>query len=96
MFDWDDIRLFLVVAQEGSTLGASKRLNINQTTVSRRIQALEHALKLTLFERDPRGYAVTPHGSALLDLAGQMAATGIFGDHLLEGPRRRVNLCVIS
>ncbi len=75
MFDWDDIRLFLVVAKEGSTLGASKRLNINQTTVSRRIQALEHALKLTLFERDPRGYAVTPHGSALLDLAGQMAAT---------------------
>lgn len=75
MFDWDDIRLFLVVAQEGSTLAAAKRLNINQTTVSRRIQALENSLGLTLFERDPRGYSVTPHGSALLDLAGQMAAT---------------------
>ncbi|UOA20470.1 HTH-type transcriptional regulator PgrR (plasmid) [Sulfitobacter indolifex] len=75
MFDWDDIRLFLAVAQEGSTLGASRRLNINQTTVSRRIQALEQSLKLTLFERDPRGYAVTAHGSALLDLAGQMAAS---------------------
>ncbi|WP_417526282.1 LysR family transcriptional regulator [Marinovum sp.] len=75
MFDWDDIRLFLAVAQEGSTLGASKRLNINQTTVSRRIQALEHVLGLTLFERDPRGYTLTAHGSALLDLAGQMAAS---------------------
>lgn len=74
MFDWNDIRLFLAVAQEGSTLAASRRLNLNQTTVSRRIHALEHALALSLFERDTRGYALTPHGSALLDLAGQMAA----------------------
>ena len=75
MFDWNDIRLFLLVAQEGSTLAASRRLNVNQTTVSRRIQTLEHCLGLTLFERDTRGYALTPQGSALLDLAAQMAAT---------------------
>lgn len=73
-FEWSDIPIYLAVASEGSTLGASRKLNLNQTTVSRRIQALEHALKLTLFERDTRGYALTPHGTALLDVAGQMNA----------------------
>ncbi|UWQ20109.1 LysR family transcriptional regulator [Jannaschia sp. W003] len=75
MFDWNDIRLFLAVAAEGSTLAASRKLGLNQTTVGRRVQALEQALRLTLFERDTRGYQLTPQGSALLDLAGQMQAT---------------------
>lgn len=74
MFDWGDIRIFVAVASEGSTLGAARKLGLNQSTVSRRIQALEHALGLTLFERDTRGYTLTPQGSALIDVAGQMAA----------------------
>jgi len=74
MFDWNDIRIFLAVAGEGSTLAASKKLNMNQTTVSRRVQALEQALNLTLFERNTRGYALTAQGSALIDVAGHMGA----------------------
>ena len=72
MYDWNDIRIFLMVAAEGSTLGASKKLGINQTTVSRRIQALERALDLTLFERDTRGHSLTAQGEALVETAGQM------------------------
>lgn len=74
MFEWGDIRIFVAVASEGSTLGAARKLGLNQSTVSRRVQALEHALDLTLFERDTRGYSLTPQGSALIDVAGQMAA----------------------
>ncbi|MGR3659919.1 MAG: LysR family transcriptional regulator [Paracoccaceae bacterium] len=74
MFDWNDIKIFLAVAGEGSTLAASKKLGINQTTVSRRMQTLEQALGLTLFERDTRGYSLTPQGSALIDVAGHMGA----------------------
>ncbi len=65
MYEWSDLRLFLAVAREGSTLAASHALNVNQTTVSRRISALEHALGVTLFDRDTRGYALTPQGTAL-------------------------------
>lgn len=72
MLDWNDIRIFLAVAGQGSTLAASKKLNINQTTVSRRMHALEVALGLTLFERDTRGYALTAQGSALIDVATDM------------------------
>jgi DNA-binding transcriptional LysR family regulator len=74
MFDWGEIRVFLAVAGEGSTLAASRKLNLNQTTVSRRIQALERALNLTLFVRDTRGYSLTAQGSALIDVAGQLGA----------------------
>jgi DNA-binding transcriptional LysR family regulator len=66
MYEWSDLRIFLAVAREGSTLAASRVLNCNQTTVSRRIEALEHALGLVLFARTTRGYALTPQGQALL------------------------------
>ena len=72
MLDWNDIRIFLAVAREGSTLAASKKLNINQTTVGRRMHTLETALGVTLFERDTRGYAMTAQGSALLEVAAGM------------------------
>lgn len=74
MYDWNDLRIFLAVAREGSTLAASRTLNINQTTVSRRIQTLEHGLGLTLFDRDTRGYGLTPQGRALLARAEAVEA----------------------
>ena len=72
MLDWNDIRIFLAVAREGSTLAASKKLNINQTTVGRRMHALETALGLILFERDTRGYSLTSQGRALIGVAENM------------------------
>ena len=72
MYEWGDIRIFLAVAEEGSTLAAAKVLAINQTTVSRRIQVLEQALGLQLFERDTRGFQLTAMGRAMVDVATQM------------------------
>lgn len=72
MLDWNDICIFLAVAREGPTLAASKKLNINQTTVGRRVHALETALGLKLIERDTRGYSLTSQGSALIEVAANM------------------------
>ena len=79
MFNWNDARVFLAVAEEGSTLAAASVIGMNQTTVARRIEALENALKLELFERDNRGFRLTSQGLALLEEMGQMksAAVGI-------------------
>ncbi len=66
MYEWSDIRLFLAVVRAGSTLGAAKSLGVNQTTVSRRMQMLEHQLGLTLFDRQTRGYRLTENGEALI------------------------------
>lgn len=69
MFDWNDLRYFIAVAETGSTLAAGRRLRVSQTTVARRVAALEQALALTLFERRQAGYASTPAGEALLEQA---------------------------
>ncbi|WP_074840006.1 LysR family transcriptional regulator [Marinovum algicola] len=67
--DWGDVRVFLAVMREGSTLAASRHLGINQTTVARRIDVLEHALDVVLFERTTRGAEPTEHATALLPFA---------------------------
>jgi DNA-binding transcriptional LysR family regulator len=65
MFDWNDLRYFLSVAREGSTIGAASALKVNQSTVQRRLAALEEAIGSTLVERTPTGYRLTEKGSAL-------------------------------
>ncbi|WP_395614422.1 LysR family transcriptional regulator [Allosphingosinicella sp.] len=70
--DWDDLRYFLAVARSGSTLGASRALNVSQTTAARRIAAFEERLGLVLFERRQAGYALTPPGEALVPEAEAM------------------------
>ena len=74
MLDWNDLRYFLAVADQGSTLAAGRALRVSQTTVARRIAALEEALGHSLFEKRQAGYALTPNGTALLDRARQVAA----------------------
>lgn len=74
MLDWDDLRVVLSVSRAGSTLGAARQLGLNQTTVSRRVQALEHALGLTLFLHRRTGYEPTEHGRALLAAAERVEA----------------------
>jgi DNA-binding transcriptional LysR family regulator len=81
MFDWNDLRAFLAVAETGSTLAAGRRLRVSQTTAARRVAALEEALGLTLFERRQAGYALTPHGEALIEAArGVEAAAAGFAE----------------
>jgi len=46
MFDWNDLRHFLAVAREGSTLAAAKFLGVNQSTVHRHLAKLEEHLVL--------------------------------------------------
>src|SRR5687767_14028816 len=81
VLDWNDLRYFLAVARTGSTLAAGKALRVSQTTAARRVAALEAELNLTLFERRPAGYRLTPAGEALVEQAEAMeAAAGHLSD----------------
>jgi DNA-binding transcriptional LysR family regulator len=71
-FDWDDLRFFLAVARAGRLTAAARQLEADHTTVSRRISALEGALRAKLFERKPQGYSLTEQGERLLGLAEGM------------------------
>ncbi|MBA49499.1 MAG: LysR family transcriptional regulator [Paracoccus sp.] len=66
---WDDIRIALAVARSGTVSGAAEVLGVHHATVIRRIDALEAQLGTRLFQRHPRGYALTEPGQALLQVA---------------------------
>lgn len=79
--DWDDLRYFLAVARTGTAMGAGRALRVDQTTVARRLSALEDALGLRLFERRQAGYALTPAGEELIAYAEAVeAAASGFAD----------------
>lgn len=51
---WDEVRVLLAVLRAGTFSKAAKRLGLEQSTVSRRIQSLEQLLGYDLFERGGR------------------------------------------
>jgi len=95
MDNWDDIRFFLAVARSGSVRGAASALNVNHSTVLRRVSQLEAHLGARLFEKLPSGYTLTHAGEEILELAGSMEGLSsqvqarVFArDQSLSGPLR--------
>jgi DNA-binding transcriptional LysR family regulator len=74
MFDWEDLRHFLAVAQAGTLSGAARVLKVDHATVSRRLAALESSLQTQLVDRLPRACRLTATGQHIFNLASQMEA----------------------
>ncbi len=74
MFDWEDIRHFLAVAQSGTLSGAARSLKVDHATVSRRLAALEAALDVRLVDRLPRSCRLTTIGRQVFERAVEMEA----------------------
>jgi DNA-binding transcriptional LysR family regulator len=64
--NWDDLRIFLCLAREGTLTTAAKVLGVSHPTVARRVQALEQQIGARLFERLPDRFAPTSAGEKLL------------------------------
>lgn len=77
--NWDALQAFLAVARTGRISAAARRLNVEHTTVSRRLTALEAAIGVPLFYRTTTGYLLTSHGQNALAQAEAMerAALGL-------------------
>src|SRR6201989_2887509 len=75
MFDWNDLRYFLAIARGGSIGIAAKALGVNQSTVQRRLRALEAALDCSLAERQAGGYRLRAHGQKRLAYAEEGETT---------------------
>lgn len=87
--NWDDLRIFLVLAREGSLTGAARRLGAGVATVSRRIERFEAALGLPLFLRHQSGYSLTDQGTALLPRA-EAAEEALAGLRHEAGAQNRI------
>jgi DNA-binding transcriptional LysR family regulator len=93
--DWDDLKVLLALSRNGSARGAAKELGVSNSTVTRRLDDMEHNLHTRLFDRTPDGYKLTGAGEQVLPtaehveelvLAAERKITG--GDQELEGSIR--------
>jgi DNA-binding transcriptional LysR family regulator len=68
--DWDDVRVFLAVAREGSMRAAGRALGLSQPTIARRLAAFEATFGgPTLFDRLPEGLRLNTAGEQLIPAA---------------------------
>jgi DNA-binding transcriptional LysR family regulator len=82
-FDWNDLKHLLAVACHGSTLAAGRALQVDQSTVQRRLLALERDLGQAVVQRHATGYRLTEFGTALLPHAERIEqAVRAFEDQL--------------
>jgi molybdate transport repressor ModE-like protein len=87
---WDDLRIFLAVAREGSISGAAKRMSVEHSTVSRRMKALEDQLGARLIERKKSGYELTEAGEELKIAAAKMEIEALEIEGVLAGQENRI------
>ena len=66
---WDDLRYVLAVARKGTITDAAKSLQVNSTTVSRRLRAIEDNAGCALFEKLKHGAVLTPAGEEMVTVA---------------------------
>jgi DNA-binding transcriptional LysR family regulator len=64
--NWDDLRIFLAVARQGSLHAAARQLALDHSTVCRRIGRLETLLGVKLLDRNRKGVFVRPEGQNLI------------------------------
>jgi DNA-binding transcriptional LysR family regulator len=91
MFDWDDLKHFLAVAQHGSTTAAGRALGIDQSTVQRRLAELEKRIGQPLVKRHPTGYQLTAYGVQLLPHAKLIERDMLALQQFLQSSSRELN-----
>lgn len=75
MIDWDDVRVFLAVADFGSIAGAARGLGMSHATVWRRVRSLEAAVGAEVFVRAGNVYSLSPAGSILRERYAEAGKT---------------------
>jgi DNA-binding transcriptional LysR family regulator len=68
--DWNNVRVFLAVAREGSMRAAGRALGLSQPTIARRLAAFEASFGgPALFDRLPEGLRLNAAGEQLISAA---------------------------
>lgn len=73
--NWDNLRIFLAVARSQSALEAAAQLEMDHSTISRRLHRLEKEIGSKLFDRNPQGHLLTTAGHRLLEHVEQIEGT---------------------
>lgn len=71
---WDDLRLFVEVAQRGSLVEAARALRVSEATIGRRLRRLESSPQARLFDRLANRLVLTALGAELAQAGAAMQA----------------------
>jgi len=98
--DWNLLRTFMVVVQEGSVTGAARRLYRRQPTVSHALKRLEARLGKRLIERGPTTFRVTPAGEVLyrecVEIYGNIARVAVLTRDIKDEITGHVRIAMAS
>ena len=72
--DWDDYKYFSALAATRSVRAAAEQLDVNPSTVSRRLDQFEQRLGVQLFTRSQRGLTITPEGAEVIARVNAIAS----------------------
>ena len=75
--NWNDLKIVLAIVRGGSFSAAARTLSINQTTVRRRLSALEERLGAALFLRSGSSFYPTQTGEALIRRAERIESEAL-------------------
>ena len=94
MLDWDDLRVFLAIRRHRTLAGAAKELRVTQSTIGRRLAAMQQSLGVRLLSRTADGYQLTKAGEAILPKAERVEAAALEVERTVSGHDSRYETIV--
>jgi DNA-binding transcriptional LysR family regulator len=88
--DWNDLRTVLAVARTGSLAGAARELDVQHSTVFRRLEEAEARLGARLFERARSGWVPNAQGEAAARAAAEMEVVALGAERAISGADERL------
>jgi DNA-binding transcriptional LysR family regulator len=88
--DWSDFKVVLALVRAGSVAGAARELQVDNSTVSRRLAALEQAVGARLLIRGGREFSWTAEGRTLIQAAETMEGAASLALRTLRSARADV------
>jgi DNA-binding transcriptional LysR family regulator len=73
--DWNSLKVFLAIAENGSLSAAADKLGVNHSTIFRRLNAFEEEVGGRVFERINNRYVLNPMGEEMLELAQNISTS---------------------
>ncbi|MEM9435156.1 MAG: LysR family transcriptional regulator [Pseudomonadota bacterium] len=83
--NWDDLKYFLAVARTGTLRGGADSIQVNHTTLTRRLSVMEERVGSRLFDRSKQGLVLTQLGEDLMPHAERVEAEMAAASRVIVG-----------
>jgi DNA-binding transcriptional LysR family regulator len=83
--DWDDLRTFLAISRHGTLSAAARAIGVRQSTMGRRLAAIEEKAGAKLLLRTPAGFVPSPAGEAILGNVERIEGEALAIERIVTG-----------